>query len=639
MRDWGIRPRVLFLALAPSLMILVTLVGYFTYARIAEVEVLLAQRGVSLARQLAPGTEFALFAGDRSTLERLASAATREADVIGVTISDAQGHVMARSVRNDQLDTREAIRFAQPVFATRLDPTDFPEQARADGAQPKIGEVAVTLSRASADARQRELLAVGLALGLAFVLVAVALAVFIGNGVVRPIRRLADAMAELTRGNRVAPLPVEGGGEFRTLSEGFNRMAGRLQADARELQRQIEEATSALTAQKDKAEQATTAKSRFIAAASHDLRQPLHAIRLFTSTLQRRARGPQLEELVQDLAKSVGVMDRLFDSLLDISRLDSGTLQAHPKPFRLDGLFYQLGAEYVEAAEQKHLGFRVCPTVAVVVSDELLLHRLLGNLVANAIRYTSEGNVMLCARKRGDTIRIEVRDSGIGISADKHEEIFQEFYQVGNPSRDRGHGLGLWLAIVSSLARLIGAEVLVRSAPGLGSTFSLRVPAGSARALPSIEALQSTQAVITSERVALPVLIVDDDPLVLTASKGMLEDLGCDVKTASDGTAAEAILTGMRNTPLLVICDLWLSDNQNGIEVLRRLTTLHDAALSGILITGDTSPEMMTAAKAAGYPLLHKPASPARLRAVVTQFAWKIRRTTDPGVQHEDTTG
>src|SRR5262249_51023864 len=157
------------------------------------------------------------------------------------------------------------------------------------------------------------------------VLVAIALAMVIGNSVIRPIRRLAEAMGELGRGNRVQPLAIEGGGEFRTLSEGFNRMAGQLQADARELQRQINEATSQLTAQKDMAEQATSAKSRFIAAASHDLRQPLHAIRLFTATLQRRARGPQLEGLVHDLAQSVAVMDRLFDSLLDISRLDSGT--------------------------------------------------------------------------------------------------------------------------------------------------------------------------------------------------------------------------------------------------------------------------------------------------------------------------
>jgi HAMP domain-containing protein len=228
MNDWGIRARVLFLALMPSIMILLTLVGYFTYARIAEVDVLLAQRGVALARQLAPATEFALFAGDRAALDRLASTAAREADVIDVTITDAQAHVLAHSGRQDSSDLPGAIRFAQPVMATRLDPADFPEQARADSAQAKIGEVTVTLSRSAADARQRELLMVGLALGLAFVLVAIVLALVIGNSVVRPIRRLADAMAELSRGNRVTPLQVEGGGEFRTLSE-------RLQSDGRPL--------------------------------------------------------------------------------------------------------------------------------------------------------------------------------------------------------------------------------------------------------------------------------------------------------------------------------------------------------------------------------------------------------------------
>src|SRR5262245_13754276 len=221
MNRWGIRARVLFLALMPSIMILITLVGYFTYTRIAEVDVLLAQRGIALARQLAPGTEFALFAGDRAALERLATAATREADVISVTITDAQQHVLARVGRLENVDARGAITFTQPVIATRLEPSDFPEQPRADGSQAKIGEVAVTMSRTGADARQRELLVVGLALGLAFVAVAIVLAVVIGNSVIHPIRSLADAMAELRRGHRVAPLS-EGGGEFRTLSEGFN---------------------------------------------------------------------------------------------------------------------------------------------------------------------------------------------------------------------------------------------------------------------------------------------------------------------------------------------------------------------------------------------------------------------------------
>jgi signal transduction histidine kinase len=209
-------------------------------------------------------------------------------------------------------------------------------------------------------------------------------------------------------------ITIGGGGEFRALNEGFNDMAKRLQADTKALQARIEIATRELVAQKDAAEHATQAKSRFIAAASHDLRQPLHAIGLFTATLQRRTQGSEIETIVSDLAKAVSAMERLFDTLLDISKLDAGTLVVEPRPFRLGGLFAQGTPSKADAATEKGLRLAVRPTSAVLVTDELLLHRLLSNLVANAIRYTSQGTVLLCCRRRGAAWQIEVRDSGIG---------------------------------------------------------------------------------------------------------------------------------------------------------------------------------------------------------------------------------
>src|SRR5262249_43434925 len=211
-----------------------------------------------------------------------------------------------------------------------------------------------------------------------------------------------------------------GGGELSPLAEGFNQMAAQLQAGARDLEARINAATRELTVQKDAAEQAANAKSRFIAAASHDLRQPLHAIGLFSSALQRRVEGAELKSIADHLGQAVGVMERLFNSLLDISRLDSGALSPSLRAVPLDPLFAQLAAEYADAAAQKGLRLRVHPTGAVVVSDELLLHRILTNLVANAIRYTHTGGVMLCCRRRGGQVQIEVRDSGIGIAKEKH---------------------------------------------------------------------------------------------------------------------------------------------------------------------------------------------------------------------------
>ncbi len=628
MKHWGIRARVLFLALAPSVMILLALVSYFTYERITEVDASLAQRGILVARQLAPGAEFALFAAYRVALQRLADAAIREADVRSVSIADGRGQEMAHSGPIEPAAEADAFRFTQPVVQTRLAAADFPEQMHVNGTPARIGEITVEMSRSSARTQQRRLLLIGFGLGLTGLLVAIALAVIIGNGVIRPIRRLAGAMVELGTSHRVAPLPLEGGGEFRTLSDGFNRMAARLEAGTRELEEKIGDATRALTVQKDTAEQATNAKSRFIAAASHDLRQPLHAIGLFSAALQRRAVGTELQSVAADLARAVSVMDRLFDSLLDISKLDAGSLHADPRPFPLARLFTQIAAEYSDAAQQKHLRLRLSPTSAVVVTDELLLHRILSNLVANAIRYTALGAVMVCCRRRNGDVQVEVRDSGVGIPADQQDAIFEEFYQIGNTARNRNMGLGLGLAIVARLAQLLGTDVRVRSAPGRGSVFSLRLPRGEhgvAHAPPD-----ATYAAASQETSSLPVLVIDDDPLVLAGNRVLLEELGCAVTTVADGDSAQAALADFAGAPLLVLCDLWLSETENGIGLLRRLSALGTGPVYCILISGDTTPETIQAAREAGYPLLHKPVSPAKLRAAVMHFARKMRTSSAP---------
>ena len=627
MRNWGIRAQVLILALVPSVLILTTLVTYFTYTRIANVDRLLAQQGDSVARQLAPGAEFALFAGDRAALQRLTDAAAREVNVASIRITDAVGRELARSEPNGPADGSDTIEFAQPVFETRLT-ADFPEQLFSPAAAKAVGQVTVAMSRRGAHAEQRRLLATGLAFGLACMVGAVLLAMVTGDSVIRPIRALAAAMRDLGRGSPVPPLAVSAGGELRTLQQGFNEMSARLQASTEELQARIDAATRALSAERDTAEEATAAKSRFIAAASHDLRQPLHAIGMFTATLERRAVETDLQGIVADLSQAVAVMDRLFDSLLDVSRLDAGTLRAEPKPVRLAHLFAQLEAEHLESAAQKNLTLRFRPTSAVVLSDELLLHRLLGNLVANAIRYTNEGGVLVAARPRKGAVRIDVRDSGIGISPDHQDAIFREFYQVANPARDRNLGLGLGLAIVARIARLLGAEVRVRSAPGRGSVFFLSQPtAGESDAL----AMPRVEDAADEAPIALPVLVVDDDEIALAGTRALLVDLGCRVTTATDAASAEAALKAIGDPPVLVLCDLWLSDEHSGIALLQRLMAMTAVPIYGILMSGDTRPETIRSAKDAGFALLHKPVAPARLRALVTYFATRRRSAAMEG--------
>jgi len=630
-KSWGIRARVLFLALLPSAMILVSLVGYFTYARIAEVDAALAQRGVALARQLAPGAEFALFAGDRAALQHLTDAAAREADVATVMITDKDGKPMATSRSGSGHAAADLVTFTQPVIPTRLPAAEFLEPSQPAEAAAPIGEVTVVMSRLAAVIEQHRLFGFALALGAASMVLAVALATIIGEGVVRPVQRLARAMAALTRGDSVGPLPLSSGGELRTLDTGFNEMAARLQASTRELQERIEAATRELSEQRDTAEQATRAKSRLIAVASHDLRQPLHAIQLFTATLQRRVDEPELQNVVADLERAVTMMERLFDSFFDISRLDAGTLRAEPRAFSLQHLFAQLHAEHCDAAEQKRLRLHIPATDVVVMTDELLLHRLLGNLLANAIRYTPKGAVLLCCRHGRDhnEVRIEVRDSGIGIARERQRDIFQEFYQLAPPQQGPTAGLGLGLAIVERLAALLGTQVELRSAPGRGSVFRIRLPRGEPGALAVSEAL----AIVTQphEGPRLPVLVVDDDPLVLAGNRALFTERRCDVTTANDIASAEAALAQLGTAPLLVLCDFWLGDEQRGVDFLRRLSTLTTAPVSGILVSGDTGPEPSRAAKELGIPLLQKPVSPAKLRAVVTHFALRLRSAPTGG--------
>jgi CheY-like chemotaxis protein/anti-sigma regulatory factor (Ser/Thr protein kinase) len=272
-----------------------------------------------------------------------------------------------------------------------------------------------------------------------------------------------------------------------------------------------------------------------------------------------------------------------------------------------------------------------------VVSDELLLHQLLSNLVSNAIRYTNSGTVFVGCRRRQDTVVIEVRDSGIGIPADQQAEIFEEFYQIDNPARDRRRGLGLGLAIVARIARILDTTVKVRSAPDRGSVFSLRLPR--ARAAPGGARLDAAKpALIAESNAIVNVIVVDDDPLVLTANRGVFEDMRCSVETVSDGEHAAAALESLEGKPALVLCDLWLSNGESGVAVLQHLASLTSASFYGIVISGDTRPETIQSVKTAGYSLLHKPVAASKLRAVLMQFESKVR-TARPADDDEDIAG
>jgi len=369
-----------------------------------------------------------------------------------------------------------------------------------------------------------------------------------------------------------------------------------------------------LEIQKEIAERANAAKTRFLAAASHDLRQPLHAMGLFISALSERVRGSVTHKLVLQLDASTGALRGLLNALLDISRLDAGVIHPRIMPCSVQNLFDQIAIECTAQAEEKNISLCVAPTSVWVMSDATLLERIIRNLVLNAIRYTDKGGVLLGCRHRGDQLRIEVWDSGIGIAAHELNNIFHEFYQIGNPERDRNNGLGLGLAIAQRLARLFDNRIEVKSVLKKGSVFALTLPKCNATIVShELPAISTTGHLQTSM-----IIVIDDELAIREATQLMLESWGCEVLLADTGEAALIAVAEAGRKPDAIIADYRLRDNKNGVDAVHGLHKVYGCDIPVIIITGDTAPDRLRETETSGYHLLHKPLAPARLRALLT---------------------
>ena len=374
------------------------------------------------------------------------------------------------------------------------------------------------------------------------------------------------------------------------------------------LRREAEEKTGLL-------EQANAAKSRFLAAASHDLRQPVHALGLLLATLADRVRDAHTAPLIEQIDAAVDAVDAMLNSLLDISKLDAGVV--HPKVDAVDlaALLQRLRSEHEPVARLTGNRLRVRPTDAVALSDGAMLQRILANLVSNALRYTAGGDVLVAARKHGGLVRIDVYDTGPGIPGESLEDIFLEFHQLGNPERDRRRGLGLGLAIVRRLANLLGHQVKVRSVLGRGSRFSIILPrAGEARRDAQMPApAPAPRADLRGRRI----LVLDDEVSVLDAMRRLLERWGCEVVVAATPEEAEACIAAAAAPPDLLIVDYRLRRHASGIATIGRLCERAGTQIQALVVTGDTAPDRLREAEESGYPLLHKPVMPERLRSAI----------------------
>ena len=377
----------------------------------------------------------------------------------------------------------------------------------------------------------------------------------------------------------------------------------------------------ALQASTRELDEANRAKSRFIAAASHDLRQPLHALGLFVARLQGRVKAAERSRIVEQIDASVAAMNELFNDLLDMSKLDSGVLTPNISEFPIAQLLERTESTFSATARKKGLSLRIVRNSAWVRSDFILLERILMNLVSNAVSYTARGKVVVGCRLRGRHLRIDVFDRGPGIPEDEHISIFREFYQLGDPQRERQGGMGLGLAIVDRLCRLLKHEIDLASALGKGSRFSILVPSVAARAwiVDPKDSVHPTPNLIGGKLV----VVIDDDPLVLDSTGGLLRSWGCQVLTAGSARVALAGLAECNQSPDLVISDYQLSDGQTGIEAIEELRKSLNLPIPAFLISGDMAPERMREARMSGYHLLHKPVRPRALRAMISQFLKK----------------
>ncbi len=367
----------------------------------------------------------------------------------------------------------------------------------------------------------------------------------------------------------------------------------------------------ALRAAKAEAERANAAKSRFLAAASHDLRQPLQSAVLFASVLSARNLDPALTDLISNTQAALDSLSKMLDLLLDISRLDAGIVQPARQDSPIRDLLDRLGREFAPQARTRGLWFRYVASSLAVNSDPRLLERILRNLLDNTQRYTEHGGILLGCRRAGDHLRIQVWDTGIGIPEDMQFAIFEEYRQVGNQERTRTKGLGLGLSIVDRLGQLLGHRIALRSAPGRGSMFEVWVPLGSGPT-----ALLAAPADVVASRGRL-IAVIDDDDTVLEALRLCLELEGYDVVAAETADTLRDRLRGRRRAPDLILADYRLKGGVSGRDVIRMLRADYSKAIPGILLTGDTSTERLAGARQNNLQLLHKPIAQCDLTAMI----------------------
>jgi signal transduction histidine kinase/CheY-like chemotaxis protein len=482
-----------------------------------------------------------------------------------------------------------------------------------------------------------------LTLGIAAASIA---ALLLAQRLAKPILQLRDGAERLGSGDLSAKIDVQSRDEIQSVAAAFNGMADslrtlyeNLESKVLERTRDLAQANEQITAQarevavlndklgvqlkelglkREAADRASAAKTRFVAAASHDLRQPMHAVGLLVGILADRMTSPEIGGLLTQIQLSVSALENLFETLLDISRLDAGIVAPHLTCVSLGNVLRSVELAHAQAAIDKGLTLRVCASRTLIYTDSALLFSMLGNLVSNAIRYTERGRVDVYCRKQRQEISIYVCDTGIGIPNTELDRVFEEFYQLAGSNRSRGQGLGLGLAIVRRTAELLNYGLSAKSGVGAGSVFGIRLPIASAAQFGQMAPVSAPAQ--DSVLAGAFIVVVDDDPDSRFATEAIFKSWGCHVIACSGGGEVRHALSRHLRQPDLILADYWLEGGETGLAVIQELRQDAEMRIPAIILTADHDMALSVSATAHDIAFLQKPANAQRIRRTVMEL-------------------
>ncbi|MEW6165493.1 MAG: HAMP domain-containing sensor histidine kinase [Pseudomonadota bacterium] len=631
MKSFGIRERILLAALAPAILVTVLISALLVIEHTREAHIEQHRRLSAVARQIAAAAEYSLFVGDHEALGRLLETATQEPDVVAGTFLDPQDRVLVATVPERLLPDAADILlgFDPPVLSEKerhwhklaIHATSYGEfdlfGAAGQKTPPLLGHLLLQVSNESLTRGMLNYALKALGGALSILLFGVLLALALSRGLVRSLTEIRLVIEGIRHGHHGLRAQSTGNDELGQLAQGINAMANAVAQTQETLAARVAEATATLRRERDEASQAARARSRFFAAASHDLRQPMLALGLFATRLGRDAHHSPLRPQVDQVVQSVRNLQGLLDTLLDYSRLSGQVYRIEEKPVRSLDLVARIVEEFSAAAADKRLEFRHRAADCWLLTDRALLHRILINLVGNAIRHTRRGAVLLTCRRGATHARIEVWDTGPGIPAEFHATIFDELVQLDNPERDSEKGLGLGLAIVRRTADLLRHPLALCSRVGQGSRFSVTIPLAPPRPAEEEDLLEASSDPLEDARI----LFISEHPGEQEEIAGMLDGWGCQLVSVADADEARSWIV-VHGAPRAVLWDT--ADGAAGTEYAQALLDWLETAtgfrLPALIVSSGPVPQLEHRPDTATRLLLTRPFRPARLRALLTRI-------------------